>query len=112
MKKRLNQFAIFVTNSVSTIEFFLIIVLWTVVWLTWNIIAPVQLRFDPYPGFVLWLFMSNMIQIFLMPLILIGQDIQSKNAEGVNKAHNEFTEKMEKMMEDQLEEILKIMKKK
>lgn len=36
-----------------------------------------QLRFDPYAAFVLWLFISNMIQLFLMPLIMLGQNIQA-----------------------------------
>jgi uncharacterized membrane protein len=39
------------------------------------------MKFDPYPALVLWLFISNMIQIFLMPLIMIGQNLQSKHAE-------------------------------
>lgn len=42
---------------------------------------PKTLQFDPYPGFVLWLFISNMLQIFLMPLILIGQNLQGKHSE-------------------------------
>ena len=45
--------------------FFLLIFSWTVLWLGWNVIAPKSLQFDPYPAFVLWLFISNMIQIFL-----------------------------------------------
>ena len=48
--------------------------------IAWNTLATEELRFDPYPGFVLWLFVSNMIQIFLMPLILIGQNLQSRHA--------------------------------
>lgn len=36
-----------------------------------------QLRFDPYAAFVLWLFISKMIQLFLMPLIMLGQNIQA-----------------------------------
>ena len=42
--------------------------------------APTDLRFDPYPAFVLWLFISNMIQIFLMPLLMVGQNLQAKRA--------------------------------
>lgn len=38
-------------------------------------------RFDPYPAFVLWLFISNMLQIFLMPLLMIGQNLQGRHAE-------------------------------
>ena len=61
--------------------FFLIIFIWTVVWLSWNVFAPKEIRFDPYPGFVLWLFISNMIQLFLMPLIMLEQNIQAKHSD-------------------------------
>lgn len=82
--KRLNQLdklALFVTEKIGTMGFFFIILLWTALWLGWNVIAPAGLRFDPYPAFVLWLFISNLIQIHLMPLIMIGQNIQGKHAE-------------------------------
>lgn len=74
-------FAIWITNKVGSIGFFLIIFIWTFLWLSWNIFAPKDLRFDPYPAFVLWLFISNMIQIFLMPLIMVGQNLESKHSE-------------------------------
>lgn len=74
-------FALKLTEKVGTFGFFMIILSWTVLWLGWNMFAPHSLRFDPYPAFVLWLFISNMIQIFLMPLIMIGQNLQSKHAE-------------------------------
>ena len=32
-------------------------------------------------GFVFWLFISNMIQILLMPLIMVGQNIQGRQSE-------------------------------
>ncbi|HEX9251884.1 MAG TPA: DUF1003 domain-containing protein [Ignavibacteriaceae bacterium] len=75
------KFAIWITDKVGTIGFFAIIFFWTLIWLSWNMFAPRELRFDPYPAFVLWLFISNMIQIFLMPLIMVGQNLQSKHAE-------------------------------
>ena len=78
---KLDKVAIWITDNVGTMGFFLIIFVWTIVWLGWNMFAPVALRFDPYPAFVLWLFLSNMIQIFLMPLIMIGQNLQSAHAE-------------------------------
>jgi uncharacterized membrane protein len=61
--------------------FFVLIFAWTVLWLGWNILAPEKARFDPYPAFVLWLFLSNLIQLFLMPLIMIGQNLQSQHSE-------------------------------
>jgi uncharacterized membrane protein len=76
-----DKLAIGITDKVGTIGFFMLIFFWTVGWLSWNIFAPINLQFDPYPAFVLWLFISNMIQIFLMPLIMIGQNLQGKRAE-------------------------------
>ncbi|WP_431160717.1 DUF1003 domain-containing protein [Flagellimonas beolgyonensis] len=85
---RPERFAIWITSHIGTIGFFLTIVTWTLLWLGWNLLAPTKLRFDPYPGFVLWLFISNMIQIFLMPLLLVGQNLQGKRSE--IRAENDF----------------------
>ena len=78
---RLDRLAVFVTDKIGTVGFFLLILGWTVIWLGWNLFAPLNLRFDPAPGFILWLFISNLIQIMLMPLIMDGQNIQGKYAE-------------------------------
>ena len=75
---RSERFGLYITNAVGTLRFFFLLFLWTFGWLAWNALAPKALRFDPYPAFVLWLFLSNMIQLFLMPLVLIGQGIQSR----------------------------------
>jgi len=77
----LGKIALWITTNVGSMGFFLIIFIWTTVWLGWNTLGPKESRFDPYPGFVLWLFISNMIQLFLMPLIMLGQNIQSKSAD-------------------------------
>ena len=77
----LDRLALWITKNVGSMGFFLIVFTWTVVWLTWNMIGPKASRFDPYPGFVLWLFISNMIQLFLMPLIMLGQNVQSKHSD-------------------------------
>lgn len=78
---RLERLAVWITEHVGTMGFFLIIFVWTVVWLLWNSYGPISHRFDPAPAFVFWLFISNMIQIFLMPLIMVGQNLQSRHAE-------------------------------
>ena len=84
----LETFAVKLTDHVGSIGFFLIIFAWTILWLGWNTIAPKEWRFDPFPAFVLWLFVSNVIQIFLMPLIMIGQNLQGRHAE--NRAESDF----------------------
>lgn len=82
----LGRIAIWITEHVGSMGFFIIIFFWTVSWLSWNIFAPKNLRFDPFPAFVLWLFISNMIQLFTMPLILLGQNIQSKASDSRDEA--------------------------
>jgi uncharacterized membrane protein len=77
----LDNVACWITDRVGSMGFFMIIFLWTTIWLGWNMFAPKEARFDPYPAFVLWLFISNMIQLFLMPLIMIGQNVQSRHAD-------------------------------
>ena len=84
----LDKLAVWITDHVGSLGFFFIIFAWTVCWLSWNTLAPKNLRFDPYPAFVLWLFISNMIQIFLMPLIMVGQNQQSAKAEA--RAESDF----------------------
>jgi uncharacterized membrane protein len=77
----LDRVAVWITEHVGTMGFFLVIFVWTVIWLGWNFLAPERLRFDPPMGFVFWLFISNVIQILLMPLIMVGQNIQGRHAE-------------------------------
>lgn len=77
----LDRLAIWITDRIGTMGFFLLIFVWTALWLGWNFLAPANLRFDPPMGFVFWLFISNMIQILLMPLIMVGQNIQGRHAE-------------------------------
>ena len=84
----LDRLALWITLRVGSMGFFVIIFVWTVVWLSWNMLATRAVRFDPYPGFVLWLFISNMIQLFLMPLILIGQNLQAQESD--QRAKNDY----------------------
>src|ERR1700722_20675125 len=95
----LERLGLTVTNRVGTMGFFFIILAWTVLWLGWNMLAPVKLRFDPYPAFVLWLFISNLIQIHLMPLIMVGQNIQSQHAELRTENDYQTDKKAEKAIE-------------
>jgi uncharacterized membrane protein len=77
----LERLAVWTTEKVGSMGFFLVILAWTAIWLGWNFLAPKPLRFDPPMGFVFWLFISNVIQILLMPLIMVGQNVQDSHAE-------------------------------
>jgi uncharacterized membrane protein len=54
-------------------------------------------------GFVLWLFISNLIQILLMPLIMVGQNIQGRHAEA--RADEDFA--VNQKAELEVEEIIR-----
>ncbi len=114
---KLDRFALWITQNVGTMGFFLIIFGWTVFWLGWNIFAPSKLQFDPFPGFVFWLFISNMIQILLMPLIMIGQNLQARHAEiraeadfKINVWSEEKIETITQQLENQKKLIQKILR--
>jgi CRP-like cAMP-binding protein len=84
--KTLDRLAIAITNRVGSFGFFLIILGWTIVWTGYNILASevtsLRLRaFDPFPAFVAYLLISNVIQILLMPLIMVGQNLQGRHSE-------------------------------
>jgi uncharacterized membrane protein len=95
----LDKLAVWITEKVGSMGFFLIIAFWTVGWLGWNTLAPNKLRFDPYPAFVLWLFLSNAIQILLMPLIMVGQNLQGEHSEARAQADFEVNTKAEQEIE-------------
>jgi len=101
----LNRLALWITENVGSMGFFIIIFVWTVLWLGWNTLAPAEMRFDPFPGFVLWLFISNVIQIFLMPLIMIGQNIQSAHADARAQSDFDINTKAEAEIEAILEHL-------
>ena len=70
--------------------------------------APKEFRFNPYPAFVLWLFISNMIQIFLMPLIMVGQNLQGKHSEIRAENDYEINLKAEKEIADLQRDLTEI----
>jgi uncharacterized membrane protein len=85
--------------------FFLIVVFWTGIWLAWNLLAPPRLQFDPPTAFVFWLFISNLIQLLLMPLIMIGQNIQGRHSELRAESDLEVNIKAEAEIEIVLEHL-------
>jgi uncharacterized membrane protein len=95
----MDRLAVWITEHVGTMGFFSIIFVWTAVWLGWNFLAPKKLQFDPPMAFVFWLFISNVLQILLMPLIMVGQNIQGSHAELRAEHDLEVNVKAEKEIE-------------
>jgi len=91
--KPLDKLALNITDRVGTMVFFLGIFTWTILWCGYNIIATEFPQFhfkpfDPFPAFVAYLLISNVIQILLMPLIMVGQNLQGAHSE--KRAQNDY----------------------
>ena len=82
----LDKLAVGITDKVGSMGFFIAILAWTILWTSYNILATEVpalhwKSFDPFPAFVAYLLISNVIQILLMPLIMVGQNVQGKHTE-------------------------------
>ena len=95
----LQRFAVYIHRQVGSIGFFFLIFFWTVIWLTWNIFAPMEFRFDPAPAFVIWMFASNILQLILLPIIMVGQNIEGRAAEHRSEMDFEINKKAEHEVE-------------
>ena len=98
---RLDKAALVVTNKVGSVGFFLTILSWTILWTGYNILATEVpalhwKSFDPFPAFVAYLLISNVIQILLMPLIMVGQNLQGRHSEIRAELDFEINQKAEK----------------
>lgn len=97
----LEKLAIKITDKVGSMGFFLIIFIWTLTWTGYNILATevpgLGLKsFDPFPAFVAYLLISNVIQILLMPLIMVGLNLQGRHSETRAELDFEINQKAEK----------------
>ena len=97
----LDKLAIAITDKVGSIGFFLIIAGWTVLWTGYNFLASEVpalhwQAFDPFPAFVAYLLISNVIQILLLPLIMVGQNLQARYSETRAELDFEINQKAEK----------------
>lgn len=97
----LDKLAVAITDKVGSMGFFLGILIWTILWTGYNILASEVhalhwKSFDPFPAFVAYLLISNVIQILLMPLIMVGQNVQGRHSEIRAQLDFEINQKAEK----------------
>lgn len=81
-KKKLgtqDRIALFITTAVGTMYAVYFFAFSMVSWMVWQSYLAHR-PFDPYP-FAFLLFLGNIVQLLLMPLIMVGQNIQGKHSE-------------------------------
>lgn len=81
-----DKIALAVTTAVGTMYAVYAFAIWMGGWMLWQT-RFAHKPFDPYP-FAFLLFLGNIIQLLLMPLIMVGQNIQGKHSE--LRAEEEF----------------------
>lgn len=74
-----DKLALMITSAVGTMYAVYFFVLALAGWMLWQGLITHK-PFDPYP-FAFLLFMGNIVQLLLMPLIMVGQNIQGRHAE-------------------------------
>jgi uncharacterized membrane protein len=74
-----DRVAMVITGAVGTMYAVYLFALFIAGWMVWQGYAAHQ-PFDPYP-FAFLLFLGNIVQLLLMPLIMVGQNLQSRHAE-------------------------------
>ena len=91
------QIAVGVTGAVGTMWAFYVFALVEFGWMalaTWGFLRHI----DPYP-FAFLLFLGNIVQLLLMPLIMVGQNVQSAHADARAEADFEVNQKAEAEIE-------------
>lgn len=74
-----DRIALSVTNAMGTMWALYFMALFMLGWCLWQLFMG-KGAFDPYP-YAFLLFLGNIVQLLLMPLIMVGQNILSKHAE-------------------------------
>lgn len=101
----LDRFAVALTGKIGTMKFSLCIIGWTIVWVTYHILATIfhLPTLDTFPALVVYLLVSNIIQICLMPLIMVSQNLSGRLQEA--KAEQDYANN--KRAVEILEQLLK-----
>lgn len=87
-----------VAYFLGTIKFILIMTIFIILWVLWNIFAPTELQFDHYPFIFLTLLLSLQAS-YAAPIILFSQNRQAEKDREKLEQDLEADLKSEKMLE-------------
>jgi uncharacterized membrane protein len=74
-----DKIALFTTKIIGTMYAVYIFIVFIAGWMLWQTFFANR-PFDPFP-FAFLLFLGNIVQLLLMPLIMVGQNLQGRHAE-------------------------------
>ncbi len=73
-----DRLAVIVTAAVGSMYAVYFFIIFVLAWMLWQSVS--SKPFDPYP-FIFMIFISNIVQLILVPLIMVGQNIQNRHAQ-------------------------------
>ena len=71
------RIAVFITSRFGTMEAFYVLIIWMFGWMFLAVAGFSFFRYDPYP-FTFLLFLSNLVQLFALPILAVGQQVLSR----------------------------------
>ena len=74
-----DKIALFITGAVGTMYAVYFFIFFLASWMLWQTYFDSK-PFDPFP-FAFLLFLGNIVQLLLMPLIMVGQNLQGKHSQ-------------------------------
>jgi uncharacterized membrane protein len=113
------RLAVLITNAFGTMWAFYALMLWMFGWMVLATLGVGLFRNDPYP-FTFLLFLSNLVQLFALPILAVGQQVLSrasdkqaeqtyKDAEAILRLQDEV-HRLIKINNEMTEEIRSIVK--
>jgi len=74
------RLAVFITNKFGSMWTFYLLAIWMFGWIALSTAGFWLFKKDPYP-FTFLLFLSNLVQLFAMPILAVGQQILGRAAD-------------------------------
>lgn len=100
------KLAVFITNKFGSMGMFYFLISWM---FGWMILATLGIGFfkaDPYP-FTFLLFLSNLVQLFALPILAVGQQVLSRASDKQAEQTYKDAETLLKL-QDEIHELIKI----
>lgn len=103
-----DRLAATITSAVGTMYTMYLIMAGVLGWMLWQTI--ITKPFDPYP-FAFMVFLSNIVQLLLMPLLMVGQNVQGRHAEMRAEEEYKMTKYQIKEMKEMMDRLEKMERK-
>lgn len=100
------KFALFLTKKFGSMGMFYALVAWTFGWIVLAMFGVGYFKKDPYP-YPFLLFLSNLVQLFSLPILAVGQQLLNKSSDKQAEQTFKDTEAILKL-QDEIHRLIKI----